>query len=131
MVSLGVHDDIAILSYAPHEPEAEGAALHSERALAKATSIVRALCGSDWAPLEVLLPRSAPPSTSPYGAFFRAPVRFDQELAALVFPTALMEQPIAGANPATRQRVEDRIRQLEAAEPASLKDELRHIFRLW
>ena len=42
--------------------------------------------GSDWAPLEVLLPRSAPRDTAPYSGFFRAPVRFDQEVAALVFP---------------------------------------------
>ncbi|WP_132250977.1 AraC family transcriptional regulator [Methylobacterium segetis] len=125
MVGLGVHDDVAVLSYAPHEPEAEGAALHLERALATVTNILRGLCGPDWAPLEVLLPRSAPRDTAPYGAFFRAPVRFDQETAALVFAAGLLDQRIAGADPATRQRVEDPIRRLEADHPSTLTDKLR------
>ncbi|WP_336490257.1 AraC family transcriptional regulator, partial [Methylobacterium nigriterrae] len=124
-VGLGLHDDIAVLNYAPHEPEAEGAALHAERALATATNVLRALCGSDWAPLEVLLPRPAPRDTVPYGSFFRTPVRFSAETAALVFPTELLAQRIASADPAMRQKVEDHIRQLEAAEPSSLTDKLR------
>ncbi|GEP06927.1 AraC family transcriptional regulator [Methylobacterium oxalidis] len=125
VVGLCVHDDIVVLSYAPHEPEAAGAALHLERALATVTNILRGLCGPDWAPLEVLLPRSAPRDTVPYIGFFRAPVRFDQEAAALVFPAALLEQPIAGADPALRQGAEDQIRELEGAQPSTLKDKLR------
>ena len=128
-VGLGIHDDIAVLSYAPHEPEAEGAAHHSDRALATATNTLRALCGSGWAPLEVLLPRSAPRDTGPYRSFFRAPVRFDQEMAALVFPAKLLEQRIVGTNPAVRRRVEDRIRRLEATQPYTLTDELRQYLR--
>jgi AraC-like DNA-binding protein len=124
VVRLGVYDDIALLSYAPYEPEAKGAALHAELALAAATSVLRALCGSDWAPLEVLLPRFAPPDTAPYGAFFRALVRFDQEVAALVFPAELLEQRNVGADPAVRRRVAERIRRLEAAQPYTLTDEL-------
>ncbi|WP_336492588.1 AraC family transcriptional regulator, partial [Methylobacterium nigriterrae] len=128
-VGLGIHDEVAVLSYAPHEPEAEGAALHAERALATATNVLRALCGSDWDPLEVLLPRPAPRDTVPYGGFFRAPVRFGAETAALVFPTELLAQRIASADPAMLQRVEDHIRQLEVAEPSSLTDELRGYLR--
>ena len=122
-VGLGVYDDTVVLSYSPHEPE--GAALHSEGALAAATNVLRALSGPDWAPLEVLLPRSAPPDTAPYTGFFRAPIRFDRETAALVFPAALLEQGIAGADPALHQKVEGRIRRLEAAQPSTLTDELR------
>jgi AraC-like DNA-binding protein len=124
-IGLGVYDDIAVLSYSPHEPEAAGATLHLERALATVTNILRGLCGPDWAPLEVLLPRSAPPDMTPYGAFFHAPVRFDQEMAALVFPATLLEQPITGADPSTHQRAEDRIRRLEAYQPSTLTDKLR------
>lgn len=126
---LGVHDDIAVLSYAPYEPEAEGAALHSERALAKAINILRALCGPEWAPTEVLLPRSTPHHAEPYGAFFRAPVRFDQEMAALVLPAALLQKPIAGADPSLRRRAEERVRRLEAVERRTLTDELRRYLR--
>ncbi|MER2269845.1 AraC family transcriptional regulator [Methylobacterium oxalidis] len=125
VVGLGVHDGIVVLSYAPHEPEAEGTVLHLERAIATLTNILRGLCGPDWAPLEVLLPRSAPRDTAPYTGFFRAPVRFDQEATALMFPAALLEQPIAGADPALRQGAEYRIGRLEAAQPSTLTDKLR------
>ncbi|MDR7040435.1 AraC-like DNA-binding protein [Methylobacterium sp. BE186] len=125
VVGLGIYDDTAVLSYAPHEPEAEGAVLHLERALATMTNILRALCGPGWVPLEVLLPRSAPCDVAPYGAFFRAPIRFDQEAAALVFSATLLKRRIAGANPAVRREVEDRIYRLEAAQPTTLTDKLR------
>lgn len=126
---LGVHDDIAVLSYAPYEPEADGAALHSERALAQAINILRALCGPDWAPTEVLLPRSTPAQAEPYGAFFRAPVRFDQEMAALVLPAVLLQRPIAGADPGLRRKAEERVHWLEALESSTLTDELRRYLR--
>ena len=125
VVGLGVYEDTALLSYAPHEPAAEGTALHLERALATVTNILRDLCGSEWAPLEVLLPRSAPRDAAPYAGFFRAPVRFHQETAALVFRAELLEQRITGANPTVCQRIEDRIRRLEADQPSSLTDKLR------
>lgn len=129
VIGLGVHDDVAVLSYAPYEPEAEGAALHSERALAKAINILRALCGPEWAPTEVLLPRSTPHQTEPYGAFFRAPVRFDHEMAALVFPAALLQKRITGADPCLRRRAEERVRRLEAVEPGTLTDQIRRYLR--
>lgn len=129
VIGLGVHDDVAVLSYAPYEPEAEGAALHSERALAKTMNILRALCGPEWAPTEVLLPRSIPHHTEPYGTFFRAPVRFDQEMAALVFPAALLQKRIEGANPNLRRRAEQRICRLEAVEHSTLTDEIRRYLR--
>ncbi|MDR7036012.1 AraC-like DNA-binding protein [Methylobacterium sp. BE186] len=125
VVGLGVAGGVAVLSYSPYEPGAEGAALHSERALATATNVLRVLCGADWAPLEVLLPRSAPHDTAPYGSFFRAPVRFDEEVAALVFPAGLLKQRIAGADPVIRRKVEERLRRLAAAQPPTRADELR------
>jgi AraC-like DNA-binding protein len=96
-----------------------------ERALATVTNILRGLCGAEWAPLEVLLPRSAPRDTAPYAGFFRAPVRFDQEVAALVFPAELLKQRITGEDPVVRRRIEARLRRLEADQPASLTDKLR------
>ncbi|SOR32478.1 Helix-turn-helix-domain containing protein AraC type [Methylorubrum extorquens] len=124
-IGLGVYSDIAVLTYASHEGEAEVAGLHGERALAKATNILRALCGPSWAPLEVLLPRSVPHDGAPYKTFFRAPVRFNQDAAALVFPTSLLQQRIENADPALRRKVEDRLRRHAAAERCTLTDELR------
>lgn len=129
VIGLGVHDDVAVLSYAPYEPEAEGAALHSERALAKAINILRALCGPEWTPTEVLLPRSTPDHTEPYRTLFRAPVRFDQEMAALVFPASLLQRRIRGAEPSLCRRAEERVRRVEAVARSTVTDEIRRYLR--
>lgn len=125
VVGLDIGREVAVLSYCPYGSEAEGAALQSERALATITNVLRTLGGSDSALLEVLLPRSVPRDTAPYIGFFRAPVRYDQEMAALVVPTLLLEQRIKGADPMARARAEDRIRKLEAEQPSTLTDKLR------
>ncbi|WP_306424527.1 AraC family transcriptional regulator, partial [Methylobacterium oxalidis] len=129
VVGLGIAGGVAVLSYSPYEPGAEGSAQHTERALANVTNVLRALCGAEWAPLEVLLPRSAPCDTAPYRGFFRAPVRFDEEVAALVFPAELLEQRIAGADPAAHRDAEEQICQLEADQPPTLTDEVRRYLR--
>jgi AraC-like DNA-binding protein len=129
VVGLGTCDGMAVLSHAPYGPEHEGAAQHSERALAAMTNVLRALSGSGWAPLEVLLPRSRPRDTIVYEHFFRAPVRFDQEAAALVFPADLLEQRIAGADLTVRQSAEDHVRQLEGDQASNLTEELRRYLR--
>ncbi|MGW8788822.1 AraC family transcriptional regulator, partial [Heyndrickxia sporothermodurans] len=125
VIGLGTSDGVAVLSHSPYDPGAEGAAHNSERALATMTTLLRELCGREWAPSEVLLSRSAPRDTRLYSALFRAPLRFDEEVAALVFPTQLLEQPIAGADPVARRALKRRIRQLGAERPHTLTDELR------
>ncbi|ACL57249.1 AraC family transcriptional regulator [Methylobacterium nodulans] len=129
VVELSTDGTVAIVSYAPYEPEAEGIALHCERALAALTIVLRALCGANWSPDEVLLPRLEPPDTTPYSSFFRAPVRFGQEIAALVFPTRLLRRSIKGANPVARKTLERHIQQLEAVIPTDVTDEIRRRLR--
>jgi AraC-like DNA-binding protein len=129
VVGLAIDGDIAVLSYCPYGPDATGAPLHSDRALATTTGILRTLAGTGSALSEVLLPRSMPRDPLPYRDFFRAPVRFNQEVAALVFPARLLAQRISGADPAIRRRADDRIRRLEAEHAANLTDELRQYLR--
>ena len=57
----------------------------------------------DAVPDEVLLPRHPTADLGPYRRVFRAPVRFDQETAALAFPTRWLDHRIADANPIFRQ----------------------------
>lgn len=129
VVGLGTSSGVAVLSYAPYGPEVECTAMQSERALATMVNALRALCGADGALQEVLLPRSKPRDASAYDRFFRVPIRFDQEAAALVFSAELLERPIAGASPNVRQKAERRIRRLEAKQSSDLKDELRRYLR--
>lgn len=130
VISLSTNGALAMLSYAPYEPNAEGIGLHCERAVAALTQVLRALAGADWAPDEVLLPRMQPADRQPYAGFFAAPVRFDQEIAALVFPASLLRHPIRDVNPLARRIVERRIRRIEAAIPSDVTDDLRRRLRV-
>ncbi|MCF4129848.1 AraC family transcriptional regulator [Methylobacterium sp. SyP6R] len=116
VVDVGVSGSVAIASYAPYEPDADGIALHCERALTALTTVMRALQDADWAPDEVLVPRRQPPDAKPYAEFFRAPVRFEQEIAALVFPATLLDRRIGGANPVLRRIAERRLRRFEGGD---------------
>ena len=74
-------------------------------------------------------PSPAGRSWEPYRRVFRAPVRFDQETAALVFPTRWLDHRIAGANPIFRQVFEAHVRELEAAGAGDWKESLRRMLR--
>jgi AraC-like DNA-binding protein len=127
--TLLTHGDVVTLGYAIYEPGVESPEQISDGAMAVATNIVRALCGPDWVPDEVLLPHRRPADLTSYRRFFRAPVRFDQETAALVFPTRWLDHRIADANPIFRQVFEAHIRDLEAAGTGDWKENLRRMLR--
>ncbi|TGD96639.1 AraC family transcriptional regulator [Methylobacterium nonmethylotrophicum] len=122
-------DAVATVRYSPYDAETDGIALHCERAVATLTNVLRALCGPNWSPDEVWLPRLEPPDIDPYRKFFRCSVRFEQEIAALVFAARVLRQPIAGAKPVIRNAVERRIRQLEADVPSDTSGQVRRQVR--
>ncbi|WP_262265774.1 AraC family transcriptional regulator [Microvirga yunnanensis] len=127
--TLTVSGEVAMLGFAIYQPEVEGAEQILDGAMAVGMNMMRALCGSDWVPDEVLLPRRAPADPAPYRRFFRAPVRFDQEVAALVFPVRWLEHRIAGADPIFREVFEARVRELEATAGDGWKEDLRRLLR--
>jgi AraC-like DNA-binding protein len=128
--SLAVEGDTAVLSYAVYQAEMESADQITDGAIACAVNAIRALLGADWAPTEVLLPRGQPAEMEPYRRHFRAPVRFDQEMAALVFPSRCLELRIAGADPLLRAMLEERIKQLKGAQGCDFSDDIRRLLRV-
>jgi hypothetical protein len=98
ILHLEIEAETVILSYLFYEPRGEGALHLSEGALATSIRAIRELCGSELAPIEVLIPRRPPANPEPYRRIFRAPLRFNQERAALVFPVSWLNHPIASAD---------------------------------
>jgi len=125
IVRLEIDDELAVLSYCPYSSVGEGAGLVCEAALAALTQVVRELCGPAWIPAEALVPRRVPRNPKPYYSGFRAPVRFNQEMAALVLPAASLNQPLQGADPIARQKLEQHLSELERISPYDAADELR------
>jgi AraC-like DNA-binding protein len=112
--ALNAQDGTAVWNCAVYEPGTDCADQVADAAAAAGTNLLRALCGADWSPEEVLLPRAVPGDEAPYRAAFGAPVRFNREAAALVFPASQLDQPIPGADPerarALRQILRDQAR---------------------
>lgn len=101
----------------------------AEHSLALVTTLMRAMAGQGWRPLEVHFEHSAPPNRQPHEAFFGAPLYFDQGVNALVFPATTLS--IAGNLMDLRvgSIVEHHLRTLhERAMPVrSIEDEVRRL----
>lgn len=67
--------------------------------LTAAVTALRLLCGESWCPKEVCFPRFAPPEPTPYRANFRCKLVFESDRASVVFPHAVLDLPIAVADP--------------------------------
>ncbi len=130
VATLTVAEGMAMLTYAVYQSGMESAEQVTDAALAVTVNVLRTLCGSDWHPAEVLVPRAVPAETLPYRHHFGAPVRFSQESAILVFPAEDLKRRITGADPLLRGLLEERIRQMRAAGAESaFSDDIRRLLR--
>jgi AraC-like DNA-binding protein len=127
--SLTISGDAALFTFSVYQPKAESADQISDGSLAVAVNALRALCGSEWNPTEVLLPRAAPADQEPYRRHFRAPVRFNQESASIVFQAHDLDRWIAGADPMVRALLDERIQQLKGAQGSEFSDDIRRLLR--
>jgi len=129
VASLTKTDGMALLTFAVHSPQGESAEQITDASLAIAVNALRSLCGSEWRPTEVLVPRVTPVDGGPYTRHFLAPVRFNQESATLVFPAEDLTRRVAGADPLLRTMLEDRLRQLRDDAGAGFSDDIRRLLR--
>lgn len=126
---LSVEGPRALLGYAIYQPGVAGTRQIYDAAIAITLNIVRALCGREWRPTAVLFSHDRPKQLLPFERFFRAPMRFDSERTALVFPAEQLERPIRGADPKLRRLLEARIAQLEPTGAGDLLVRMRRVLR--
>jgi AraC-like DNA-binding protein len=129
VLSLNISQDTALFTFSVYQPKAESADQISAGSLAVAVNAVRALCGSGWDPSEVLLPQTAPVDQEPYRRQFRAPIRFNEESASIVFPARDLDRRVAGADPMLRAMLEEKIQQLKGAQGSEFSDDIRRLLR--
>jgi AraC-like DNA-binding protein len=118
----------AALSFAVRDPGIESADQIADGVIATGLNIMRTLCGPDWSPTEVLLPRSRPPDPGPFERLFRVPVRFEAGTAALIFPAFWLRRRIAGEE-VLRHLFEERLGPPETGSEGSFSDRLRRVLR--
>ncbi len=87
---LGRGGGVTTLGYAVYEPGiADGLQQIYDCTLAIGVLMLRQISGrGNWTPSVVRLARVRPPCARPYQQIFRAPLEFDAEVSALIFPTA-------------------------------------------
>ena len=87
------------LGYALHLSDVSGTEHIFDLSITVACNIMRSLCGEDWNPSEVLLSRSIPRDTAPYKQVFRAPLRFNANESAIVFPNRWLQHKLPSNDP--------------------------------
>lgn len=128
-LELNVQGSVAILNFAVYA-NVEHADTICDAAIAGLVTIMRELCGKDWQPVEVLLPRYRPAYLKPYRDLFRSPLRFEEETAALVFDREWLAQPLTGGDRILVHVLESRLSAADEKKRVALKDELRRLLRL-
>jgi AraC-like DNA-binding protein len=127
--SLAVKGEVALFTFSVYQSEIESVDQISDGALAVTVNALRAICGSDWNPTEVLLPHAAPADPEPYRRHFRAPVRFNQEAATLVLASQDLTRRVAGADPLLRAMVLERIGAIKEPTALAFADDIRRLLR--
>ena len=126
---LDIEGDTATFTHASYNPGFECADQIADRAMAGVCNMIRSMCGIEWAADEVHVPHRRPKDATPFNNHFRAPVRFDQEEAALVFSTHWLQQPVPGADAELHRLMANHLEQIDASAEPDISDQLRRAVR--
>ena len=126
-VSLRTENGFAFLSYTILDPLLAGAEQIADGAIATGLNIMRALCGADWRPSEVLLAHRAPAITAPFKRVFGLAVRFDAEENALVFPSRWLDAQVKAVEPLLRRLLLAELKPLEDSVRLDLVQEVTRV----
>ena len=132
VVTLSSSAGVAVLGYAIYARGSEGGEGSDQiydAAMAIAVDVLRELCGPRARPSEVLFCHRGPADPRAYRRVFEAPLRFDADRTALVFPARWLGQRPAGADPALHRALEARVRALEVQHAEDLVGGLRRALR--
>lgn len=127
--TLEVQNETAMLGYAIYQKNVASTDQIYDGAMAIAFNLMKALCGPQWLPSEVLLCHAEPADREPYRAFFKVPPRFDAERTALVFPATWLDQPMHGVNPQLRRILEAEVEALKILSDGDFVSQLRRILQ--
>jgi AraC-like DNA-binding protein len=114
------------LAYVIHHRGTPGTAQISDAALAIAADLMRGVCGQAWVPTRVMFAHERPKDIAPYRSFFKTRLGFDAARSALVFPAALLDRPLPGADTRAEAGIRALIHEIEAIESPSMTMRVRH-----
>jgi len=98
-VDLVADGDTATFSYTLHATHVAAPEQLHDFVVGMMVGVLRQLCGADWRPSLVMLPRKRPPKLAPYRTVLGGALRFDSARTAVAFPGSWLARPVEGADP--------------------------------
>ena len=129
LVSIEVRRDVATLNYAIHEPGVPAVDQIEEGALAIFANVLQSLCGPSWQPMAVRFAHKKPQDIRPLLSFFRAPLRFEAEQNALVFPSKYLSVLLPETSPGLLRLLQEQMDVLECRHEDDLPARVRAVLR--
>ena len=99
----------------------------SDASMVIASELMRSICGPDWTPTRVTFAHSRPRDVRPYRSHFRCPLEFDAARSAVVFPLALLDQPIPGSDARAEARLRAILDSLAESNTPSMAHRIRQV----
>ena len=121
-VSVTQSKGLALFTYSFRFPALKGAEWIVDAAMGFAISLMRALCGPSWSPVEASFVRALPSRPADWQRHVRAPVYFGAESNLIVFSARWLDQAVERADPGLRRLLLDKVAELEArADPGDVE----------
>ena len=130
LISAGIHNGTVSLSYGLYVPGLRNVDQICDFCIVVMGNVMRQLCGADWKPDAVLLPRRRPSDVRPYREAFAAPLRFDSVQAGMLFPQACLSRPVIDADPFLHALLVERASAALRVQDPLLCDDVRRTIRL-
>lgn len=127
--TLTVTGAMAALGYGIHLPQTVASDQIGDGAVAFMFNLLRALCGPDWTPIEVLFAHRQPENVQPFRRLLRARLRFDAEQNALVFRAEQLERKLPAHDPQLYELLRRQVEALESQRSDDLPGQVRTALR--
>jgi AraC-like DNA-binding protein len=128
-VRLTTDGGTATLQYVVHYPAVPGVELASDITIAALIRMLRALCGDDWSPTRVSMPRARPAQIQPFEETLGTEIIFGAEVGAIAFPLHWLTRAPPGANPSLRSYFGGLVRMAQLSSGSDV-ERVRRIARL-
>jgi AraC-like DNA-binding protein len=119
----------ASIGYALLNAAGPGADQIFDGSLAIGMVLMRRLCGPEWKPRAVLLPRRRPRDVRPYEEVFACTPEFAAERAALIFPAGNLRRRIAGADRDKFALLAERLKTVARQNDLDFAEQVRRVVR--
>ncbi|MFJ4371324.1 AraC family transcriptional regulator [Pseudomonas japonica] len=128
-IGLVSENGLTTLSYHVHQPEMPGVRQAQELGCAVGMQLMRLLLGAHWLPDEIRLPHSPGSDPERYVQALGMSPRFDSDSLAMVFASALLEQPVNAPDDAVHHLASRKMERLESLCADGLCSQIRQLLR--